>query len=272
MSLLNETFTLKNQIKIPKIGLGTWQSSPEDAYHATKFALENGYRHVDTAATYKNEAAVGKALRDSGVPREEIFVTTKIPAELKSFQEAVDSIKRSMAELDTEYIDLVLIHAPRPWKIMRDNPEQKKYFEGNIDVWKALEEAYQSGLIKSIGVSNFDQDDLQNIFDHCDVKPMVNQIIYHIGKTNEELLQFCKDNDLLVEGYSPIATGRLLDNADIKKIAENYQRSIPQLSIRYLLQKDILPLPKSVHEEYILDNAKVDFTISDEDMAFLDQL
>ena len=109
MSLLNETFTLKNQIKIPKIGLGTWQSSPEDAYHATKFALENGYRHVDTAAAYKNEAAVGKALRDSGVPREEIFVTTKIPAELKSFQEAVDSIKRSMAELDTEYIDLVLI-------------------------------------------------------------------------------------------------------------------------------------------------------------------
>lgn len=152
MSLLNETFTLKNQIKIPKIGLGTWQSSPEDAYHATKFALENGYRHVDTAAAYKNEAAVGKALRDSGVPREEIFVTTKIPAELKSFQEAVDSIKRSMAELDTEYIDLVLIHAPRPWKIMRDNPEQKKYFEENIDVWKALEEAYQSGLIKSIEI------------------------------------------------------------------------------------------------------------------------
>ena len=108
--------------------MGTWQSSPEDAYHATKFALENGYRHVDTAAAYKNEAAVGKALRDSGVPREEIFVTTKIPAELKSFQEAVDSIKRSMVELDTEYIDLVLIHAPRPWKIMRDNPEQKKIF------------------------------------------------------------------------------------------------------------------------------------------------
>jgi diketogulonate reductase-like aldo/keto reductase len=272
MSLLKETFTLENQIKIPKIGLGTWQSSPEDAYHATKFALENGYRHVDTAAAYKNEADVGRAVRDSGVPREEIFVTTKVPAELKTYQEAVDSIKKSISELEIGYIDLILIHAPRPWKIMRENPEGKNYFEENIDVWKALEEAYQSGLVKSIGVSNFDQQDLQNIFDHCDIKPMVNQFVYHIGRTNEELLQFCKDNDILVEGYSPIATGRLLDNDEVQKIAEKYQRSIPQLSIRYLLQKDILPLPKSVHEQYILENAKIDFVISDEDMAFLDQL
>jgi len=221
--ILQDTFTLQNQLKIPKIGLGTWQSSPEDAYKAVKIALENGYRHVDTAAAYKNEEAVGKAVRDSGLPREEIFVTTKVPAELKSYQEA-------------------------------------------------LEEAYLSGKVKSIGVSNFDEKDLQNIFDHCDVKPMVNQYIYHIGRTNEDLLTFCKENDILVEGYSPIATGRLLDNEEIQQIADRYDASIPQVSIRYLLQKGILPLPKSVHEAYIIDNAKVDFEISDEDMTRLEQI
>lgn len=270
--ILQDTFTLQNQLNIPKIGLGTWQSSPEDAYKAVKIALENGYRHVDTAAAYKNEEAVGKAVRDSGLTREDIFVTTKVPAELKSYQEAVDSIDASLAKLDLGYIDLILIHAPRPWSIMRDNPENKDFFLENIDVWKALEEAYLSGKVKSIGVSNFDEKDLQNIFDHCDVKPMVNQYIYHIGRTNEDLLAFCKENDILVEGYSPIATGLLLDNDDIQQIADSYNASIPQVSIRYLLQKGILPLPKSVHESYIIDNAKVDFEISEDDMARLDQL
>ncbi|MGF2088513.1 aldo/keto reductase [Enterococcus casseliflavus] len=270
--ILQETFTLQNKLTIPKIGLGTWQSSPEDAYNATKFAIQNGYRHVDTAAAYKNEEAVGKAVRDSGVAREEIFVTTKVPAQLKTYQEAVDSIDASLKKLDLGYIDLILIHAPRPWKIMGNNPENKDFYLENIDVWKALEEAYLSGKVKSIGVSNFDQKDLQNIFDHCDVKPMVNQFVYHIGRTNEELLAFCKDHEILVEGYSPIATGRLLDNDAVKTIAEAYGKSIPQLSIRYLLQKDILPLPKSVHEEYIADNAKVDFEISEEDMKKLDEL
>ncbi|MBM9833135.1 aldo/keto reductase, partial [Enterococcus faecalis] len=125
--ILQETFTLQNKLTIPKIGLGTWQSSPEDAYNATKFAIQNGYRHVDTAAAYKNEEAVGKAVRDSGVAREEIFVTTKVPAELKTYQEAVDSIDASLKKLDLGYIDLILIHAPRPWKIMGNNPENKDF-------------------------------------------------------------------------------------------------------------------------------------------------
>lgn len=272
MTVLKESFVLHNGVTIPKIGLGTWQSSPEDAYHATLFALKNGYTHVDTAVVYGNETEVGKAVRDSGLNRQEVFVTTKVPAQLKSYDEARDVIETALAELNIDYIDLMLIHAPRPWSIMHDNPDGLRYFEENIRVWKALEEAYESGKIRAIGVSNFQVDDLENIIAHCKIKPMVNQIIYHIGKTNQAVLDYCNEHDILVEGYSPIATGRLLGNETIEQIATKYNKSVPQICIRYLLEKDILPLPKSVHEAYILDNVQVDFTIEQEDMALLDQL
>lgn len=272
MTILEETFTLHNGVKIPKLGLGTWQSAPEDAYNATLFALKNGYTHVDTAIVYGNETEVGRAVRDSGQKRENVFVTTKVPAERKTYQEAKESIEQALRELDLEYIDLMLIHAPRPWAIMHENPENLKYFEENREVWRALEEAYEAGSIKAIGVSNFDVKDLENIMEACKVKPMVNQIIYHIGKTNPEVLEFCKANDILVEGYSPIATGRLLGNEQIEKMASKYDKSIPQICIRYLLEKDILPLPKSVHEKYIIENAKLDFEIELEDMEYLDSI
>ncbi|MDT2768554.1 aldo/keto reductase [Globicatella sulfidifaciens] len=272
MTILEETFTLHNGVKIPKLGLGTWQSAPEDAYNATLFALKNGYTHVDTAIVYGNETEVGRAVRDSGQKRENVFVTTKVPAERKTYQEAKESIEQALRELDLEYIDLMLIHAPRPWAIMHENPENLKYFEENREVWRALEEAYEAGSIKAIGVSNFDVKDLENIMEACKVKPMVNQIIYHIGKTNSEVLEFCKANDILVEGYSPIATGRLLGNEQIEKMATKYDKSIPQICIRYLLEKDILPLPKSVHEKYIIENAKLDFEIELEDMEYLDSI
>ena len=272
MTILEETFTLHNGVKIPKLGLGTWQSAPEDAYNATLFALKNGYTHVDTAIVYGNETEVGRAVRDSGLKRENVFVTTKVPAERKTYQEAKESIEQALRELDLEYIDLMLIHAPRPWAIMHENPENLKYFEENREVWRALEEAYEAGSIKAIGVSNFDVKDLENIMEACKVKPMVNQIIYHIGKTNPEVLEFCKANDILVEGYSPIATGRLLGNEQIEKMASKYDKSIPQICIRYLLEKDILPLPKSVHEKYIIENAKLDFEIELDDMEYLDSI
>ena len=272
MTILEETFTLHNGVKVPKLGLGTWQSAPEDAYNATLFALKNGYTHVDTAIVYGNETEVGRAVRDSGLKRENVFVTTKVPAERKTYQEAKESIEQALRELDLEYIDLMLIHAPRPWAIMHENPENLKYFEENREVWRALEEAYEAGSIKAIGVSNFDVKDLENIMEACKVKPMVNQIIYHIGKTNPEVLEFCKANDILVEGYSPIATGRLLGNEQIEKMASKYDKSIPQICIRYLLEKDILPLPKSVHEKYIIENAKLDFEIELDDMEYLDSI
>ncbi|UUX33893.1 aldo/keto reductase [Fundicoccus culcitae] len=272
MRVLQQTFTLANGVEIPKIGLGTWQMSPDEAYNSTKFALENGYLHVDTAVSYRNQQAVGKAVKDSGLDRDTVYITTKIPGEVKTYDEAKATIEQSLKELDVEYIDLILIHAPRPWQVMHDRPIENHYYEENANVWRAMVEAYEAGQLKAIGVSNFSIDDLEHLMATTTVAPHVNQVIYHIGRTNQELLAFCQNNHILLEGYSPIATGRLLDNQQIKAIADKYDKSIPQICIRYLLEKDILPLPKSVHEDYILQNADVDFSIEADDMAYLDSL
>ncbi|GAA3026329.1 aldo/keto reductase [Tetragenococcus solitarius] len=268
--MLNETFQLANGTKIPKIGFGTWQMPPDDAYRSTKYALDNGYKHVDTAYVYGNETDVGRAIKDSSVSRDEIFITTKVPAETDSYEEAMKNIDESLRRLAVEHVDLLLIHAPRPWsRIGEVHQEDDKK---NIQVWKALEDAYQEGKAKAIGVSNFNVDDLKNIIANGKVKPMVNQIKCYIGNLSTGNIEFCQNNSILVEGYSPLATGGILDDKKIKKIAEKYNKSIPQVAIRYLLQKDILPLPKSVHETYILENAQVDFVLEKEDMYELDQL
>lgn len=272
MTVLNETFTLPNGVEIYKLGLGTWQSAPEDAYKATKFALENGYHHIDTAYVYGNQVEVGRGIKDSGIAREQVFITSKIPAEWKTYDEAMRAIDESLVELAVDYIDLMLIHAPRPWSEMPLRPIGERYYEGNAEVWRALEDAYADGKLKAIGVSNFDVDDLEHLLSHVKIKPMVNQIIYHIGNTNPEVLTYCRAYGILVEGYSPIATGRLLGNERIQAIAEKYGKTIPQICIRYLLEKGILPLPKSVHDTYILQNATVDFKIDSDDMIYLDSL
>ena len=271
MGILNESFELGNGISIPKMALGTWQIANNAVTGAVSEALRFGYRHIDTAAAYENESGVGRAVRESGIPREELFITTKIPAELKSYEEAVTSIEQSLKNLDMDYVDLLLIHAPKPWSEMfTDTP--KNYFAENIAVWKAMEEAYKSGKAKAIGVSNFDVADLKNIISHCEIKPTTNQIKFHIGYTQEDITSFCQQNHILVEGYSPIATGRLLHDKAIAEMSEKYGRTIPQLCIRYVLQRNVLPLPKSTHAEYIIQNADVDFEISSEDMTFLNSL
>lgn len=272
MTILEETFTLANGVKIHKVGLGTWQSEPNDAYKATKFALENGYFHIDTAYVYGNQVEVGQGLKDSGVARDKIFITSKIPAEWKSYDESIKAIDESLEQLGVDYIDLMLIHAPRPWSEMHQRPIGKRYYDENAEMWRALEDAYESGKLRAIGVSNFDVDDLKYLAQKARIQPMVNQIIYHIGNTNAEVLDYCQKHDILVEGYSPIATGRLLGNKRVQEIADKYGKSIPQICIRYLLEKGILPLPKSVHENYIVQNAAVDFVIDAVDMAYLDSL
>jgi len=271
MSIASETFTLNNGVVIPKIGFGTWQIPNDDATLATEHALDAGYRHVDTAYDYRNELGVGQAVNASSIPREEIFVTTKIPASCKSYDEAKGIIEESLDYLDVEYIDLLLIHAPKPWSEMFKNTSNF-YFEENLCVWKAMEEAYENGLLKSIGVSNFTEDDVQNILDNSSTPPAVNQIKYHIGYTQDSIVEHCQNHGILIEGYSPIATGKLLKNEDIAAIAQHYQKSVPQLCIRYALQHNVLPLPKSTHREYIIQNADVDFEISQEDMDTLDQM
>ena len=263
--IYQETYTLSNGNTIPKVALGTWQTPDEEAARVVKYALDIGYLHIDTAIAYGNEAGVGKGMKASGKPRESYYVTSKLPAEIKDYPTAVRYINESLARLDTPYLDLMLIHWPRPW----GGEPGKTYNEENLAIWKAFEEAYKAGRLKAIGVSNFSIEDLRNLLDNAEIKPMVNQIRVHIGHVPQELIDFCKANDILVEAYSPNATGRLSGKAEIAAMAEKYGVSVSQLANRFDLQLGVLPLPKSVHEEYIKQNTELDFVISDEDMKTL---
>lgn len=264
--ILQETYTLSNGVKIPKIGLGTWLIPEKDTPNAVKSAIGIGYRHIDTAQAYSNEHGTGEGVRQSGVPRDEIFITSKVAAELKSYDGAAASIDESLKKLDSAYIDLMIIHCPQPWKEFRG---EKRYFAENKQVWKALEDAYSAGKVKAIGVSNFLVDDLQNILEDCRVKPMVNQILLHIGETPRDILDFCKKNDILIEAYSPIAHGAALRNKQVASVAERYGVTVPQLCIQYTLQLGAVSLPKSSNPEHIKSNVQLGFTISDEDMSLL---
>jgi diketogulonate reductase-like aldo/keto reductase len=270
MSILTENFALANGVKIPKIALGTWQISNEAVVAAVLAALKNGYRHIDTAAAYHNEAGVGKAVRQSGIAREQVFITTKIPSNIKTYQQVVAAFDQSLELLKMDYVDLMLIHAPIPWAEKQAGSTQP-YFEENVAVWKALQEAYLSGKARAIGLSNFEIADVKNILAHSEVKPMANQIKYFIGNTQDELTEFCRHKSILIEGYSPLATGRLLVVEAVKKIAWKYGRTMPQFCLRYVVQRDVLPLPKSTHEQFIIQNSDLDFEISREDMDFLNR-
>lgn len=266
--ILQETYTLMNGVTIPKLGLGTWQiPDGEQAYNSVLTALKNGYRHIDTAMAYGNETSVGKAIKDSGIPREELFITTKLPAEHKGYEIAHECFEKSLKALDLEYIDLYLIHAPWPWhKIGMDCTN------GNIDSWRAFEEIYDSGKVKAIGISNFEPKHIDPILRMCKYVPMVNQIRFHIGDTQNEILEFCKQHNILITAYSPLATGRIIDNPDIVLMAKNYNVTPAQICIRYCLQKDTVVIPKSTNKERIASNAQVDFIINDFDMRILDQV
>ncbi|KAF0093221.1 MAG: aldo/keto reductase [Puniceicoccaceae bacterium 5H] len=266
--ITQETYTLSNDVKIPKLGLGTWFIEDKDVVQVVKDAVDLGYRHIDTAQAYQNERGVGEAIRACGVPREELFVTSKLAAEVKNYPDAVASIDKSLETMGLDYLDMMIIHSPQPWKEFRGDD---KYYEGNRAAWKALEEAYQAGKLRAIGVSNFLQADLENILQSCTVKPMVNQILAHISHMPTDLIRFSQSHDILVEGYSPVAHGGLMKHDKVVEIAKAYDVSVPQLAVRYLLQKGLLPLPKSAKKAHIQNNADVDFEISEQDMATLDQ-
>lgn len=265
--ILNEMYTLANGVKVPKIGLGTWQiPNGEETYNSVMWALKNGYRHIDTAMAYGNEESVGKAIKDSGIAREEIFVTTKLPAEHKGYEIAKECFNKSLELLGTGYIDLYLIHAPWPW-----SEWGKDCTEGNIESWKAFEEIYAEGKARAIGVSNFEPKHLNPILDMCKTVPMVDQICFHIGNRQEETVAFCKENNIQLMAYSPLATGRIVDDEDIVKMAEKYGKTTAQICVRYCIQKNAIVIPKSTKEERIISNAQVDFVITEEDMKLLDE-
>ena len=261
--------TLRNGIKIPVLGLGTWFIDDDKADKAIISAVKIGYRHIDTAQAYGNERGIGAGVKACGIPREELFITSKVAAEAKTYDAAAKSIDETLQKMELDYIDLMLIHSPQPWAEWRD---EKRYFEENIQVWKALEDAYKAGKIKAIGVSNFLMDDLENLLAHCEIKPMVNQLLIHIGNTPAELIAYCKEQGIVVEAYSPIAHGEALKNETIVEMAQKYGVSVPQLCIKYVLNLGTVALPKTANVEHMQNNANLNFEISNEDMDVLKAL
>lgn len=264
--VLHETYTLANGVKIPKIGLGTWMIPNSGAEAAVKHAVSLGYRHIDTAQAYGNEEGVGRGVRMCGVPREEIFVTSKVAAENKSYASASASIDETLKKTGLSYLDLMIIHSPQPWAEFRG---EKRYFAENKEVWRALEDALRAGKVRAIGVSNFLTDDLANLISDCETKPMVNQILTHIANTPLPLIEFCRENDILPEAYSPIAHGESLKDAQIAEMAAKYGVSVARLCLRYTLQLGMVTLPKTENPAHMQDNTLLDFEISKEDMEVL---
>ncbi len=264
--ILNEKYTLSNGVEIPKIGFGTWFIPDETAAKSVVEAVAVGYRHIDTAQSYHNERGVGEGVRACGLKREELFITTKLAADIKVYDKAVVSIDQSLKKLGLDYVDLMIIHSPTPWT---EFGGEERYFEGNREAWRALEDAYKAGKLRAIGVSNFLIMDLEKLTEKATIKPMVDQILIHISNTPKGLIDYCQEHNILVEAYSPLAHGELFGNEEVVKMAEKYDVSVAQLAIRYCIELGLLPLPKTVSPKNMKTNADVDFVISAKDMEVL---
>lgn len=264
--ILEETLTLSNGVQIPKLGLGTWMIDDGKAAAAVRATTEIGYRHIDTAQAYGNERGVGEGVRASGIARDKLFVTTKLDAGIKDYEKAKAAIDGSLKTLGLDHIDLMIIHSPQPWSEFHG---ENRYFEGNVEAWRALEEAYGAGKLRSIGVSNFQKVDIDNLIEHASVKPMINQILAHVSNTPFDLIAYLESQNIVVEAYSPVGHGKILDNPEFRKMAERYGVSVPQLAIRYVLQLGLVALPKTANPDQMRNNADVDFEISGADMETL---
>lgn len=264
------SYKLQNDVKIPSIGLGTWLIENSQVTEVVKNAINLGYRHIDTAQAYENEVGVGIGIKESGIDRKELFVTSKIKAEYKDYESAKKSIDDSLTKLDLDYIDLMLIHAPQPWNEFRIS--NNNYYKENKEVWRALEDAYYEGKIRAIGVSNFHDYDLNNIMEDARIKPMVNQVLAHVGQVPFEIIDFCKENNILVEAYSPIAHGEANRIAEVNAIAKKYNKSFAQICLKYCLNLGMVVLPKASSVEHLKENFDLDFEISDEDIKLLKEI
>ncbi|MFA7560937.1 MAG: aldo/keto reductase [Candidatus Izemoplasmatales bacterium] len=252
-----QTIKLNNGVQMPIIGLGTWRSKPDEAYQAVLSALKAGYRHIDTAAIYGNEAMIGKAIKDSGVNRKDIFLTTKLWNSDQGYEKTLKAFNDSLEKLGTDYVDLYLIH----WF---------KGYDLDLDSYKAMEKLYKEGKVKAIGVSNHNVHHLQYLLDNAEVKPMVNQVETHITLQNHFLQDYCQKNQIQMEAYAPLMSWKInemLENETMQKIAKKHEKTIPQIAIRWLMERKIVVIPKSVHEKRIIENFNVfDFKLDEEDM------
>lgn len=263
MKSLTDCYILSNGVAIPCLGFGTWKAPDgEIACESVKTAIRCGYRHIDTAAAYRNEESVGRGIRESGIPREELFITTKLHNNEHSYREALAAFDASMKRLGLDYLDLYLIHWPNPMKY------RGRWQQANADTWKAFEELYAAGKIRAIGVSNFLPHHLEELAKTASITPMVNQIRLCPGETQPETSAYCKAHNILLEAYSPLGSGNIFQVPEMNRFAEKYKKSVAQICLRWSLQMGYLPLAKSVTASRIEENTQIfDFTLSDEDVS-----
>lgn len=257
---ISGTAKLHNGIEMPYLGLGVYKTKDgAEVKAAVNSAFDAGYRHIDTASFYKNEEGVGEAVKTSAIPREEIFVTTKVWNDDQGYEETLKAFEVSLQKLKMDYVDLYLIHWPVP----------KKYLE----TWKALEKIYEEGRAKAIGVCNCLPHHIESIIENGQIKPMLLQNEFHPRLVQQPVIDFCKNNGIQYQAWSPLMRGRILDNEKLKDLASKYEKSPAQIIIRWDLQKGVLTIPKSVHKERIEENASVfDFELSSEEIALVDSL
>lgn len=263
---MNKTTILSNGVTIPAIGYGTWQTPQAIAADCVAYAIGQGYRHIDGAACYENEIQVGKGIRASGIDRAELFVTSKVWNTERGYHKTLAAFEKTLDDLGLEYLDLYLIHWPASFS------RYKNWEEINLGTWQALTELYRAKKVRAIGVSNFMPSHLDALM-RTEVKPMVNQIEYHPGFMQQETVAYCRANDILIEAWSPLGTGKMLSNATLKGIAQKYNKSVAQICIRWCLQNGVVPLPKSVTNSRITENLNVfDFEIGETDMQTINAL
>lgn len=269
---LTDTFTLSNGTKIPCVGFGTWQSANgQECYNAVLSALECGYRHIDTAEGYGNEESVGKAIKDflatGKCSRKDLYITSKLHNNFHSYEEAKAAIEKSLSDLQLDYIDLFLVHWPNPIKT------RATWQKSNAEAWKAMEEAVDNGKIISLGLSNFQQHHIEELLKTARIKPVVNQIKFCPGINQPEVVKYSRSQKMVIEAYSPMGTGAIFGNEQMTKIARNHNKTVAQVCIEYVLQNDILPLPKSVTPERIKSNTEVfDFELTSEECKIISEL
>ncbi|WP_442865138.1 aldo/keto reductase [Alkalihalobacillus sp. CinArs1] len=257
---LSKTVKLNNGVEMPQVGLGVFQVKEEEQLiGAVTAAIKNGYKSIDTAAIYGNEEWVGKAVNEAGVPREELFITSKVWNSDQGYNETIQAFEASLERMDLEYLDLYLIHWPVEGKF--------------VDTWKAMEHLYHEGKIKAIGVSNFHIHHLETLFKETTVKPVVNQIELHPKLNQKEIRDFCEKHEIKVEAWSPLMQGELLENEELKDIAEKHNKSTAQVILRWHLQNDVIIIPKSTKEHRIKENADLfDFELSNGEMDRINAL
>ena len=253
---IQDTVRLSNGVEMPCVGLGVWKAGGEDVVQAVQWAIQAGYRHVDTAEKYENEAEVAQGIRRAGIDRKQLFITSKLAEH--GAENAIAHCEQSLRRLNTDYLDLYLIHWPMPW------------LDRYVETWQGLETLYRQGKVRAIGVSNFAQEHLDTLLAQCDIAPMVNQFEHHPYYQTPELLDYCRQHGIQFEAYSPLANGAVFEDAALRALAEAYGKSVSQIILRAMLQDGIVVIPKSIHRERIEQNAQLyDFSLSEADMRTL---